>query len=142
MTVRINPIEAAGLMIQLPHRGNQLVVTCFGCGRARKVGGREIATRFTRWLAATVGEWASTLTCGHCRSREIMVHTLADPGADGFIQSTGDTGHTVRARRLNTWLTEAGTDLWAYMDILDGVPVPAELELAGIVRKPAAVSQR
>jgi len=138
MTVQINPVEAAGLMIDLPHRGNQLVVTCFGCGRARNVSGREIATKFTKWLRATVGEWASTLVCAHCQCREIMVYALADPGAQGFIHSTGDTGQTVWARRLNAWLTEAGTDLWAYLDIVDGVPVPAELEAAGIMRNSAA----
>ena len=138
MTVQINPVEAAGLMIYLPHRGNQLVVTCFGCGRARNVSGREIATKFTKWLRATVGEWASTLVCGHCQCREIMVHTLSDPGAQGFIGCTKDEGRIVWARRLNTWLTEAGTDLWAYLDVLSDVPVAGDLAEASIARNPAA----
>ena len=119
-------------MIDLPHRGNMLVVKCRDCDRERRITGREIVVNFTKWLPAQVGEWASTLVCGNCQSRFIMVYAINDPGAGVFQESTTDTGQIIWARRINTWLKEVGSDLWAYVDVLEGVPVPADLEKAGI----------
>jgi len=119
-------------MIDLPHRGNMLVVKCRDCDRERRITGREIVVDFTKWLPAEVSEWASTLVCGACQSRFIMVYAINDPGAGVFQESTMDTGQIIWARRINTWLKEVGSDLWGYLDILEGVPVPADLEKAGI----------
>lgn len=111
-----------GRMIDLPHRGNLLVLKCRDCEREVQVSGREIVTRFTSALRAPVEEWAATLSCGACRSRWIMVYSLRDPGADGFQLSTQDDGRVIWARRLNTWLAEVGEDVWAYADVLHDSP--------------------
>lgn len=121
-----------GLMIDLPHRGNMLAARCRGCGHEVRFTGREIVTRFTKWLPAPVADWAATLRCGECHSRWIMVHATADGTAQGFFQATTETGQVVWCRRLNTYLAEVGTDLWAYLDVLSDMPTPVELEKAGI----------
>lgn len=125
---------AGGLMIDLPHRGNQLVATCCDCGHHVQIGGREIVTRFTAWLRAPVSEWASTLRCGHCDSRLICVSTVKDPGAEGFQASPQDDGRIIWARRLNTWLAEVQSDVWAYAKVLSDHPISIELENAGLRR--------
>lgn len=119
-------------MIDLPHRGNMLVARCRGCGHEVRFTGREIVTRFTRWLPAPVSDWAATLRCGECQSRWIMVHATADGTAQGFFQATTETGQVVWCRRLNAYLAEVGTDLWAYLDVLSDMPTTVELEKARI----------
>jgi hypothetical protein len=121
-------------MIDLPHRGNMLVARCRGCGHEVRFNGREIVTRFTKWLPAPISDWASTLRCGECQSRWIMVFAVADGAAQGFFQDTTETGQVVWCRRLNTYLAEAGTDLWAYLDVLSDIPILEELERARIGR--------
>lgn len=119
-------------MIDLPHRGNMLVARCRDCDHEVRFTGREIVTRFTKWLPAPVEDWAATLRCGQCESRFIMVYDLADGSAQGFFQSTMESGQIVWCRRLNTYLAEAGTDLWAYLDVLRDMPPLGALEKAGI----------
>lgn len=123
-----------GRMIDLPHRGSQLVLNCRDCDRAVRISGREIVTRFTGALRVPVGEWAAGLSCSACRSRWIMVYAMRDPGADGFQLSTQDDGRIIWARRLNTWLAEVGDDVWSYADVLSDHPISAELERAGLRR--------
>ena len=81
-----------GVMIDLPHRGNMLVAQCRGCGHEVRFTGREIVTRFTKWLPAPAADWAATLRCGECQSRWIMVHAVADGAAQGFFQATTEMG--------------------------------------------------
>ena len=121
-----------GLLIDLPHRGNRLVIACRHCGHRADLSGRDICLRFTASLAAPVEEWASALSCGQCRSRWILVSCENDPAAQGFIHSTQDNGQMSWARRLQAYLAEAGTDLWAYLDVLSDMPTTVELEKAGI----------
>lgn len=125
----------SGLMIDLPHRGNMLVAKCRDCQHEVRFTGREICIRFTKWLAAPVADWTATLRCGECQSRWIMVYSLADGSAQGFVESIMETGQIVWCRRLNAYLAEAGTDLWAYLDVLRDMPPLAALERAGIRRR-------
>lgn len=131
-----------GRMIELPHRGNQLVVKCRDCGRQAHISGRTIVSRFTRWLRAPVADWASTLSCSACGSRWIMVSAERDPGADGFQLSTQDDGRIIWARRLNMWLADVDDDVWSYADVLEDHPISAELERAGLKRQKPAPADR
>lgn len=124
----------SGRMIDLPHRGNLLVIRCQGCPREVVVPGREIATRFTKWLPAQVSEWAATLHCGACQSRHVMVYSKKDPAGEGFHVSTMEPGQIVWARRLNTWLHEVGSDVWRYRRAITGMCADEDLEKAGIRR--------
>lgn len=124
----------AGRMIDLPHRGNLLVLKCKDCGRQVEISGREIVTRFTKWLPAMVSEWAATLHCSACQSRHVMVYSKKDPYGEGFHASTNDRGQIVWARRLNTWLHEIGSDIWEYRRSINGMCADDELERAGIRR--------
>lgn len=116
-----------GRMIDLPHRGNLLVLKCRDCEREVQVSGREIVTRFTASLRAPVDEWAATLSCSACRSRWIMVYSLCDPNATGFQVSVKDDGRAVWTRRLQTWLEEVGEDVQAYADVLRDFCMPSPL---------------
>ena len=124
-----------GRMIDLPHRGNMLVVSCRACGHTVRLTGREITVRFTKWLSAPVAEWASTLFCSLCRSSSVLVSSEADNSAQGFQTSTQETGPVIWCRRLNTYLSEIGADLWDYRDVLRDLPSGHELEGAGIRRR-------
>lgn len=121
-------------MISLPHRGNRLVVTCRDCGHSVAFSGREIVIRFTSWLRSPIADWAATLRCSECDSRFIRVSAFNDPGSDGFQESTQDDGRIVWARRLNAWLAEVQSDVWAYADVLRDHPISIELENAGLRR--------
>lgn len=122
-----------GLMIDLPHRGNSLRLRCRSCQRTVVIGGHQIVGQFTPWLRAPVSEWASTLSCSVCRSRWIVVSSVADPSADAFTLSTQDDGRIVWARRLQTWLAEVGLDVRSFRDVLRDLPNEAELMRAGVV---------
>ena len=120
-----------GLLIDLPHRGNRLVIACRHCGHQASISGREICLRFTASLAAPVEEWAAALSCGRCRSRWILVSCENDPTAQGFIHSTQDNGQMIWARRLQAYLAEAGTSIEAFKSVLRDLPMRAEMaELA------------
>jgi hypothetical protein len=121
-----------GRMIDLPHRGNMLVARCRDCGHEVRFTGREIVTRFTKWLPATVQDWATTLRCSECDSRFIMVYSLSDPSAEEFFETTTESGAIVWCRRLNAYLAEVQTDVWAYLDVLRDMPPLGALEKAGI----------
>ena len=123
-----------GRMIDLPHRGNRLEATCCDCGHMVSFSGRDIVTRFTAWLRFPVADWAATLRCSGCDSRFIRVSTFNDPSADGFRVSTQEGGRIIWARRLNAWLAEVGSDVWAYADVLKDHPISIELENAGLRR--------
>ena len=122
----------SGRMIDLPHRGNQLVVQCKECGRTIHISGRDIVTRFTKWLPAQVSEWAATLHCGACQSRHVMVYSKRDPGGEGFHVSTAEPGQIIWARRLNAWLSEVGSDIWEHRRVITGMCADEDLEKAGI----------
>lgn len=124
-----------GRLIDLPHRGNLLTVMCRTCAHAVRLSGRDICLRFTRHLAAPIEEWAGTLRCGRCGSRQVLVSSETDPAAQGFQESTRETAQVICCRRLNAWLVEAGTDLWAYSTALRDLPTPNDLERAGIRRR-------
>ena len=116
-----------GLLIDLPHRGNRLVIACRHCGHQAAISGRDICLRFTASLAAPVEEWAAALSCGQCRSRWILVSCENDPGAQGFIHSTQDNGQMIWARRLQAYLAEAGTRIEAFRSVLRDLPMRAEM---------------
>lgn len=116
-----------GRMINLPHRGNLLVLKCRDCGREVQISGREIVVRFTSSLRAPVDEWAQTLSCSACRSRWIMVYSLRDPHASGFELSTQDDGRAIWTHRLQTWLNEIDEDVRAYADVLQDFYIPADI---------------
>ena len=116
-----------GVLIDLPHRGNRLVIACRHCGHQASISGREICPRFTASLAAPVKEWAAALSCGQCRSRWILVSCENDPAAQGFINSTQDNGQMIWARRLAAYLTEAGTSIEAFREVLRELPTPGEM---------------
>lgn len=124
----------SGRMIDLPHRGNLLALQCKACGRQVEISGREIVTRFTKWLPAMVSEWAATLRCSACQSRHVMVYAKNDPAAQGFHVSTMEPGQIVWARRLNTWLHEVGSDIWEYRRSINGMCADDDLGKAGIRR--------
>lgn len=119
-----------GLLIELPYRGNQLHIRCLACGREGHIAGRRIAVDFTRHLAFTVARFISSLRCSDCKSRRLLVHDQRDPGSSGFQRSTQDDAWTISTRRLNTWLSQAGADVWAFADILEGMPSRAVFEAA------------
>ena len=116
-----------GLLIDLPHRGNRLVIACRHCGHRAEISGREICLRFTASLAAPVEEWAAALSCGRCRSRWILVSCENDPAAQGFIHSTQDNGQMIWARRLQAYLAEARTSIEAFRSVLRDLPMRAEM---------------
>ena len=116
-----------GLLIDLPHRGNRLMIACRHCGHRADLSGRDICLRFTASLAAPVEEWAAALSCGECRSRWILVSCENDPAAQGFIHSTQDNGQMIWARRLASYLTEAGTSIDAFRSVLRDLPMRAEM---------------
>ena len=117
-----------GLLIDLPHRGNRLVIACRHCGHRADLSGRDICLRFTASLAAPVEEWASALSCSPCRSRWILVSCENDPAAQGFIHSTQDNGQMIWARRLQAYLAEAGTSIEAFRSVLRDLPMRAEMK--------------
>ena len=117
-----------GLLIDLPHRGNRLVIACRHCGHQADLSGRDICLRFTASLAAPVEEWAAALSCGRCRSRWILVSCENDPAAQGFIHSTQDNGQMIWARRQQAYLVEAGTSIEAFRSVLRDLPMRAEME--------------
>lgn len=119
-----------GLLIELPYRGNQLHIRCLACGRDGYLTGRRLAVDFTAHLAFPVGRFISALRCSACQGRRLLVHPQRDPGASGFQRSTQDNAWTIFTRRLNTWLAQAGTDIWAFGDILQDVPSRAVFEAA------------
>jgi hypothetical protein len=116
-----------GLLIDLPHRGNRLVIACRHCGHRADLSGRDICLRFTASLAAPVEEWAAALSCSQCRSRWILVSCENDSAAQGFIHSTQDNGQMIWARRLQTYLVEAGTSIEAFRSVLRELPMRAEM---------------
>ena len=116
-----------GLLIDLPHRGNRLVIACRHCGHRAGLSGRDICLRFTASLAASVEEWAAALSCGRCRSRWILVSCENDPAAQGFIHSTQDNGQMIWARRLQVYLAEAGSSIEVFRNVLRELPMQAEM---------------
>lgn len=123
-------LEAEGLLIFYPHRGNQLHVRCLTCGREAEISGRRLAVDFTAHLAFPTGRFVAALRCSGCRGRRLLAYARRDPGASGFQLNTMDDGQMIFARRLNTWLAEAGTDIWAFTDALGPVPPRHALEEA------------
>lgn len=117
----------SGPLIDLPHRGNRLIIVCRQCGREAFISGRDICLRFTGALARPVEEWAASLSCGECRSRWVLVSSQHDPSGVRFQQSIYDTPQMIWARRLAAYLAEAGTDLEAFRGVLRDLPTRAEV---------------
>ena len=111
-----------GRLIEYPYCGNQLHIRCLGCEREGCISGRRLASEFTEHLSHPVGRFISALRCSGCKGRRLLVHGRRDPHASGFQRSTQDDEWTISVRRLNSWLNEAGTDVWAFADIVRRVP--------------------
>lgn len=120
-------------MIDLPHRGNGLQLHCMACDRTVFFGGRDLVLKFPDWLDRPVGVWAAALRCHACSSRRITIGALNDPGSQGFSTSTMETGQTVWARRLATWLAEVDRDIRSYRSLLEGLPRDEDLKLLGLL---------
>ena len=63
-----------------------------------------------------------------CDGRRLTGALLADPASSGFQKDTGESAQVIWARRLDTWLREAGTGIGPYRDILKDLPAPGAYE--------------
>lgn len=108
-------------------------VRCFSCGREAEFSGRSLAAGFTDRLAFPIGQFVAALRCSGCAGKRLVAFVARDPAGNGFQNSTQEVGQVIWARRLNTWLAEAGSDLWAFRDVLADVPSDADLAAAGIL---------
>lgn len=120
-------------LIDLPHRGNAIHVRCFSCGREAEFSGRRLAIDFTARLAFSISRFVAALRCSGCSGKRLVGFVTRDPAGNGFQNSTQEVGHVIWARRLNTWLAEAGSDIRDFREVLSDVPCDAALAAAGIV---------
>lgn len=121
-----------GALIDLPHRGNRLAIRCLACGREGHISGRRLAVEFTQHLRIRTERFVSALRCSACASRRLLASVVADPGAGGFQTGPDDTGPIVWSRRLHSWLSEVGADVFAFHDMLRDCPQEPELIAIGI----------
>ena len=121
-------LEGDGLLINVPHRGNGLLVHCRTCDREGWFSGRDICLRMTGWLDRPAREVAAALRCEGCNGRRLACGYRYDPGSSGYQGGTGEEAKVVWARRLDTWLREAGTSIGPYRDVLKDLPAPGAFE--------------
>ena len=122
------PMEGDSRLITIPHRGNGLREHCRTCDRDGWFGGRDICLRMTGWLDKPARAVAGALRCDNCDGRRLTCALLADPASSGFQKETGESAQVIWARRLDTWLKEAGTGIGPYRDILKDLPAPGAYE--------------